>query len=216
MAIEVMLVDDHSIVRQGIKSLISQDQGIKVVAEASDGKEALDLVKTKQPDVIVMDITLPVLNGIDASIAIKKRDKNVKILILSMHENRVFIEKALDCGIKGYLLKESAADEIIKAIKEVYAGRYYLSSKISSLVIQDYVENKKSKAKLSPKTTLTSRERSVLQLVAEGLSNKEIAKKLNLALKTVLVHRNNIMRKLNTHNQAQLIRFALKEGIISL
>tara|TARA_B100000315_G_C14562597_1_gene581264 strand:- start:1119 stop:1769 length:651 start_codon:yes stop_codon:yes gene_type:complete len=216
VAIEVMLVDDHSIVRQGIKSLISQDQGIKVVAEASDGKEALDLVKTKQPDVIVMDITLPVLNGIDASIAIKKRDKNVKILILSMHENRVFIEKALDCGIKGYLLKESAADEIIKAIKEVYAGRYYLSSKISSLVIQDYVENKKSKAKLSPKTTLTSRERSVLQLVAEGLSNKEIAKKLNLALKTVLVHRNNIMRKLNTHNQAQLIRFALKEGIISL
>ncbi|MBN3041268.1 MAG: response regulator transcription factor, partial [Candidatus Omnitrophica bacterium] len=212
MAIEVMLVDDHSIVRQGIKSVISQDPGIKVVAEASDGKKAIELAKNKDLDVVIMDITLPLLNGLDASRQIMKENKNLKILILSMHENRVFIEKALDYGIKGYLLKESAADEIIKAIREVNAGRYFLSSKISSLVIEDYVSRKNKPIKIKGQSILTPRERNILQLIAEGSSNKEIALKLNLALKTVLVHRNNIMKKLGIHNQAQLIRFALKEG----
>ena len=216
MAIEVILVDDHSIVRQGIRSVISQDPGISVVGEASDGKEAVKLAKEKSPDIVIMDITLPLLNGLEASHQILKQNKNIKILILSMHDNRVFIENALGYGVKGYILKDSAADEIVKAIREVNEGRYFLSSKISSFVVQDYVAKKKKKMKLRSISILTDREREILQLIAEGLNNKEISQKLRLALKTVLVHRNNIMRKLEIHNQAQLIRFALKEGITSL
>ena len=216
MAITVMLVDDHSIVRQGIKSVISHAPDIEVIAEALNGREAVKLAKDKLPDVVVMDITLPFLNGLVASQQIIKQNKNIKILILSMHENRVFIEEALSLGVKGYLLKDSAADEIVPAIREVYAGRYFLSSKISSFVIQDYVYGKKKSTSLRSTSMLTNREREVLQLIAEGLNNKEVASKLKIAVKTVFVHRNNIMQKLDIHNQAQLIRFALKEGITSL
>lgn len=216
MPISVMLVDDHSIVRQGIKSVIAKSKDINVIAEANDGREAVQMANEICPDIVIMDISLPLLNGLDASQQIIKQNKRIKILILSMHENRVFIEKALNSGVKGYILKDSAADEIVQAIREVHSGRFFLSSKISSFVIQDYISQKKRTPKLKSTTTLTSREREVLQLIAEGQSNKEIAQKLKLSLKTVLVHRNNIMQKLDMHNQAQLIRFALKEGIISL
>jgi two-component system response regulator NreC len=216
MAIEVILVDDHSIVRQGIRSVIAHDPGIKVVGEAGDGKEAVQLAIDKSPDIVIMDITLPLLNGLEASHQILKQNKKIKILILSMHDNRAFIENALGSGVRGYILKDYATDEIVRAIREVYEGRYFLSSKISSFVVQDYVDKKKKKMQLRSISILTDREREILQLVAEGLNNKEIAKRLKLALKTVLVHRNNIMRKLDIHNQAQLIRFALKEGISTL
>jgi DNA-binding NarL/FixJ family response regulator len=216
MAIEVILVDDHAIVRQGIRSVISQDPLIKVVGEASNGKEAVKLAKDKSPDIVIMDITLPLLNGLEASHQILKQNKKVKILILSMHDNRAFIENALGFGVRGYILKDSATDEIIRAIREVQAGRYFLSSKISSFVVQDYVAKKKKKMRLRSISILTDREREILQLIAEGLNNKEISQRLKLALKTVMVHRNNIMQKLDIHNQAQLIRFALKEGISSL
>ena len=217
MAIEVMLVDDHPIVRQGIKAVISQEPDIAIVAEASNGEEAVEMAKKVCPQVIVMDITLPVLNGLEAGRQILKLDKKAKLLILSMHENRVFIEKALACGMRGYVLKESAADEIVEAIRKVYAGEYFLSSKISSFIIEGFLSKKQiSPLALKGSSILTSRERTVLQLISEGVSNKEIAQKLEIALKTVLVHRNNIMRKLNIHNQAQLIRFALKEGLTSL
>lgn len=216
MAIEVMLVDDHEVVRKGIKSVIAKDPDIKVIAEVSNGKDAIRLAKSKAPDVIVMDIALPDLNGLEASYQILKEDKRVKILILSMYENRGFIEKALGYGIKGYILKDSAVDEIAHAIKEIYAGKYFLSSRISSFVIQDYVTKKRQTPKLKSASILTPREREVLQLIAEGVSNKEIAQKLGVSLKTILVHRNNIMQKLDIHNQAQLIRFALKEGLTSL
>lgn len=216
MAIEVMLVDDHSIVRQGIKSVILKEHDIKVIAEASDGKEAVDLAREKAPDIIIMDITLPVLNGLDASLQILKNNKRIKILILSMHENRAFIEKALSFGVKGYILKDSAADEIVNAIREVYKGNYFLSSKISYFVIQDYAALRKKTVQIKSVSALTTREKEILQLIAEGLNNKDISQKLNISLKTVLVHRNNIMQKLDIHNQAQLIRFALKEGISSL
>ncbi len=215
MAIEVILVDDHSIVRQGIRAVISGAKDIHIVAEAFNGKEAVELAIEKLPDVVIMDITLPILNGLDASRQIIKKNKNIRVLILSMHENRAFIEKALDYGVKGYVLKESAADEMVQAVREIYAGRYFLSSKISTIVIEDYI-SKKIKKSTKTQSTLTARERGVLQLVVEGLSNKQVAQKLNIALKTALVHRNNIMHKLNVHNQAQLIRYALKEGIISL
>ena len=216
MPIDVMLVDDHTVVRQGIKFIISQESDINIVAEASNGKEAVDMARQWTPDVIVMDITLPILNGLEASSQILKNSKKIKILILSMHENRVFIEKALSYGVQGYILKDSAADEVVRAIREVHAGRYFLSSKISSYVVQDYLARKKQPVKVKSAATLTPREREILQLIAEGLNSKEIAEKLSVSLKTILVHRNNIMQKLDMHNQAQLIRFALKEGISSL
>lgn len=215
MAIEVMLVDDHPIVRQGIKSILSQEPDIKIIAEASDGNEAIRLAKVKNPDVIVLDIALPHMNGLEASYHILKQNKDVKILILSMHETRAFIEKALSYGVKGYLLKEDAPDEIVPAIREVYKGKFYLGSKISDFVVHEYASKKKG-VQLKSLSILTPRERELLQLIAEGLNSKDIAQKLNLSVKTVLVHRNNIMQKLDMHTQAQLIRFALKEGIISL
>lgn len=216
MQIEVMLVDDHSIVRQGIKSLISREGDIRIIAEASDGQEAIKLAKAKCPDVIIMDVTLPYLNGLDASKVILKHNKHIKIIVLSMHDNRVFIEKALQNGIKGYIIKSSAPDEITHAIREVYSGSFYLSPKISSFVIEDYISNAQRKVRIKSSSNLTCREREILQLIAEGMHNKEISAKLKISLKTVLVHRNNMMQKLGIHNQANLIRFALKEGITSL
>ncbi|HEO63979.1 MAG TPA: response regulator transcription factor [Candidatus Omnitrophica bacterium] len=216
MLIDVLLVDDHPIVRQGIKSVISREPDINIVAEASNGQEAVDLAKEKSPDVIIMDITLPILNGLDATSRILKKDKDAKVLILSMHENRAFVEKALSYGARGYVLKEGAADEIVRAIRDVCGGKYFLSSKISSFVIHDYVSRRKKSLRLRSASILTDRERQVLQLIAEGLNNKDIAQRLSLSLKTVLVHRNNIMQKLDIHNQAQLIRFAIKEGLSSL
>ncbi|MBD3263950.1 MAG: response regulator [Candidatus Omnitrophica bacterium] len=215
MIIKVILVDDHPIVRQGLRSIISRDKWIEVVAEASDGKEAVELSQKFLPDVVIMDITLPFLNGLDASYRILKKNKEIKILILSMHENRGFIEKSLDYGVKGYVLKESAAEEIVGAIKEVYAGRIFVSSKIRSFMEDDFVLPKRKTSSLKSLSQLTLREREILQLIAEGLSNKQIAARLNIAFKTVLAHRNNIMQKLNIHNQTNLVRFALQEGIIS-
>jgi DNA-binding NarL/FixJ family response regulator len=211
-----MLVDDHPIVRQGIKSIISRESDIKVTAEASDGLEAIKLARQRPPDVVIMDISLPNMNGLEASYQIFKHNKYIKILILTMHENRVFAEKALSCGAKGYILKESAPDEIVPAIRAVNEGRYYLGSKISDFIVRDYISTRDKSVKLKSISLLTDREREILQLIAEGLSSKDISNKLNISLKTALVHRNNIMQKLDLHTQAQLIRFALKEGIINL
>lgn len=216
MSIDVILVDDHTIVRQGVKSVISEEADIRVVAEFSNGREAVSFIKKNSVDVVVMDITMPLLNGLEASRMILRTNPDARILVLSMHDNNVFIEKALSCGVKGYILKDSAIDEIVLAIREVYSGKFFLSSKISSYVIQDYAATKKKTAQLNNDSSLTDREREVLQLIAEGLSNKDIAKQLEISLKTVMAHRNNIMDKLDIHNQAHLIRFALKEGISSL
>ncbi|MFA7676584.1 MAG: response regulator transcription factor [Candidatus Omnitrophota bacterium] len=216
MSIEVILIDDHSIVRQGIRAVISREKDIVIVGEAADGATGVKLAKDKKPDIAIIDITLPLLNGLEATRQILRQNRNTKVLILSMHENHVFVEKALSYGAKGYILKESAADEIVRAIREVSSGGYFLSAKASSFVIREYAHKKNKIPSLKNISVLTDREREVLQLISEGLSSKEVAKKLDLALKTTLVHRNNIMRKLNIHNQAQLIRFAIKEGLSSL
>ncbi|MFH1847840.1 MAG: response regulator transcription factor [Candidatus Omnitrophota bacterium] len=216
MSISVLLVDDHSIVRQGIRWVIGGEKDMEIVGEAADGMEAVAMAKDKNPDIVIMDISLPLLNGLDATQKIMKENKNIKVLILSMHENRSFIEKALSCGARGYVLKDNASDEIVKAIREVEAGRYFLSQKLSSFVIHDYALRKQKGIRLRSASVLTDREREVLQLIAEGMTNKEIAQKLELSIKTVLVHRNNIMQKLDIHNQTQLIKFALKEGIVHL
>jgi len=216
MTIEVVLADDHAIVRQGLGAVISQEQDIKVVAEASNGKEAVDIAKKSRADIFIIDITMPILNGLEASSQIMQVNPKNKIIILSMHDNRAFIERALSLGVKGYVLKDSAADEIIQAIRAVHKDEYFLSSKISAFVIQDYIDSRGQKIGEKKIVSLTEREREVLQLVAEGYTNKEIAMHLKISLKTALAHRNNIMQKLGIHRHADLIRYALKEGITTI
>ena len=216
MAITVVLVDDHAIVRQGLGAVISQEQDIKVIAEASNGKEAVDIAKKDPADIFIIDITMPILNGLEASSQIMQINPWNRIIILSMHDNRVFIERALNLGIRGYVLKDSAADEIIQAIRAVYKDEYFLSPRISTFVIQDYIDSKGRKIGEKKIVSLTEREREILQLVVEGYTNKEVAMHLKIALKTALAHRNNIMQKLGIHRQADLIRYALKEGITTI
>jgi DNA-binding NarL/FixJ family response regulator len=216
MSIDVVLADDHAIVRQGLGAVISQEQDIKVIAEASNGKEAVDIAKKNSADIFIIDITMPVLNGLEASSQIMQIDPRNKIIILSMHDNRAFIERALGLGIRGYVLKDSAADEIIQAIRAVYKDEYFLSPRISTFVIQDYIDSRGQKIGEKKIVGLTEREREILQLIAEGYTNKEVATHLKISLKTALAHRNNIMQKLGIHRAADLIRYALKEGLTAI
>ena len=214
MAIKVILADDHAIVRDGIKSVITKKgDGIAIIGEACNGNDVLKLSKTNPADVYLLDISMPILNGIETTYRLIKDNPKNKIIILSMHDDRTFVEKALHSGARGYILKESATDEIVFGINEVYLGRYYLTPKISSYLVEDFLDQEQGRQFIP---ALSSRERGILQLLAEGLNNKEIAEKLSLSLNTIHVHRNNIMKKLNIHRQADLIKYALKEGIIQL
>ena len=214
MAIKVILADDHAIVRDGIKAVITKKgDGIAVIGEASNGNDVLKLSKTNPADVYLLDISMPILNGIETTYRLIKDNPKNKIIILSMHDDRTFVEKALHSGARGYILKESATDEIVFGINEVYLGRYYLTPKISSYLVEDFLDQEQGRQFIP---ALSSRERGILQLLAEGLNNKEIAEKLSLSLNTIHVHRNNIMKKLNIHRQADLIKYALKEGIVQL
>jgi len=216
MSIELIIADDHAVVRDGIRAVIEKKaQEIKIIGEASNGKDVLNIARNHPADVYVLDIAMPILNGIETAQRLLKMDPKSKIIILSMHDNRTFVYKAMEAGAKGYILKESAIEEVLEAIRQVYMGRCFLSPKISNFVVQGFL------GKINPKryerqTALSPREREVLQLISEGLSNKEISTRLNLSLNTVHVHRNNIMRKLDIHRQAELIRHALKEGISQL
>jgi DNA-binding NarL/FixJ family response regulator len=216
MSIDVVLADDHAIVRQGLSAVISQEQDIKIIAEASNGKEVVDIAKKHSADIFIIDITMPILNGLEASSQIMQINSRNKIIVLSMHDNRAFIERALSLGIKGYVLKDSAADEILQAIRAVYKDGYFLSHRISTFVIQDYIDSRGHKIGEKRIISLTEREREILQLIAEGYTNKEVAKLLKICLKTAHAHRNNIMQKLGIHRQADLIRYALKEGITTI
>jgi DNA-binding NarL/FixJ family response regulator len=211
-----VLADDHSIVRQGLAAIISQEKDIKVIAEASNGQEVVELARKLLPDIFIIDIAMPILNGLEATNRIIQFNPNNKIIILSMHDNRAFVEKALSFGIKGYVLKDSAADEIIQAIRIVNKDEYFLSPKISNFVIRDYIDRTGKNVRHQKIVALTQREREILQLIAEGLTNKEIAKQLKISLKTALAHRNNIMQKLGIHRHADLIKYALKEGITTI
>jgi DNA-binding NarL/FixJ family response regulator len=217
MSIKVMLADDHAVVRDGIKAIVDRrGKDIIISGEASNGSEVLKIAKNNPADVYVIDISMPILNGLDTTIQLKKMDSRSKIIILSMHDDRSLVEKAFKYGAKGYILKESATEEVIHAIHEVYRDRYYLTPKVSKFIVEGYLDNKSSLFSDKESNSLTKREREILQLIAEGFTNKEIAKHLNISLNTAHIHRNNIMRKLDIHKQADLVRYALKEGISHL
>jgi DNA-binding NarL/FixJ family response regulator len=217
MGIEVILADDHAIVREGIKAAMeTKTRDISIVGEASSGDEVLKMAKNIPADVYILDISMPILNGIETSLRLLKRYPKSKIIILSVHDEKNFVEKALKCGAKGYILKECAIEELIRGIRDVYSNKVYLCSKISKIIVQGFLGKRRNYESGEKTTELTEREREILQLIAEGFSNKEMAMRLGLSLNTVHVHRNNIIRKLDIHRQAELVRYALKEGISEL
>jgi two-component system, NarL family, response regulator NreC len=212
MAIKIILADDHRLMREGLRLLLETQPGIEIVAEAENGRETLQLVRKYKPDVVLMDIAMPDLNGIDATRQIVSEFPKIKIIALSMHTNKKFIVEMLTAGASGYLIKDSALEELSKAINTVINNRIYLSPIITSVVVEDYRVSKSPADIVSP-VSLTSREREVLQLIAEGKTTKEIAACLNLSVKTIETHRMQMMNKLNMHSVAELTKYAIREGI---
>ena len=217
MSIKVILADDHPVIREGIRAVVTaKDKDIEIIGEATNGKEVLEMADNRPADVYILDISMPVLNGIETAQRLLQIDPRNRIIILSIHDERTFVEKALECGARGYILKESASEEVVHAIREVNQGRYFLSPGISKFVVQGFLERRYDHRQYKKFASLTRREREILQLIGEGLTTKEIAGKLRISLNTVNVHRKNIMAKLNIHRKANLIRYALKEGISKL
>ena len=206
--IQVLLADDHVVVRQGLKVLLERE-GFHVVAEASDGQQAVQLAKQFQPDVAVLDVAMPILNGLDAAREIQKVSENTKPIILTMHTENHYILEALQAGAKGFVMKTHAAEDLVHAIREASRGRTYLSPEVSQTVVQAYQD----KIDIRPEP-LSPRERQVLQLIAEGKSTKEVAGLLNISVKTAETYRRRIMVKLDVHETAGLVRYAIRRGMI--
>jgi len=208
MPIRVVLADDHALVRQGLKALLERE-GFQVAGEASDGQEVVRMVSNLRPDVAILDIGMPILNGIDAARELQKSSPRTKTILLTRHDEDQYVTEALRAGVKGYVLKNQAATDLVHAIREVSRGGIYLSPNISRTVVEALV----SKSEL-PADPLTSRERQVLQLVGEGKSSKEVATLLGISLKTAESHRTRLMQKLDIHETASLVRYAIRRGII--
>jgi len=215
MSIRILLAEDHTIVREGLRSLLENQPDMEVVGEAEDGRTALELVRELLPDVVIMDITMPNLNGVEATRHITSEFPEVKVIALSIHSNSRFVADMLEAGAKGYILKECLFDELVQAIQAVIAGDGYLSSRITGIVVDGYV-NRMATVADSPLLTLTSRERQVLQFVAEGKSTKQIALELHVSTKTVEANRRQIMQKLDIHSVAELTKYAVREGLTPL
>lgn len=205
----ILLADDHSVVRHGFRLILDNQEDMEVVGEASNGRDAVAVAEQLQPDVVVMDVTMPELNGIEATRRIAELSPRTRVLALSMHKDSVYVREILRAGAKGYLLKDAAGKDLLDAVRAVARGDGYLSPGISDAVLSDYRRHV-----TNPIDLLTSREREVLQMIAEGKTNKEIANTLNLSVYTVEAHRGRVMEKLNLHSTGELVRFALRNGLI--
>lgn len=205
----LLLADDHALVRKGLRLILSQEPTFEVVGEAGDGREVLSMVRTLQPDVVLMDVAMPRANGVTAVRGILQEEPNCRILMLSMHSDAAYVRESLRAGAKGYLLKDAVDHELVTAIKALASGNAYLSPAVSNMVLADYRQH------VSDTSGLTTREREVLQLLAEGLTAKEIAKRLEISVYTVDAHRTRIMRKLQISSIGELVRMAMRSGLIS-
>lgn len=215
MKTRVLLADDHVMMRGGLRMLLEQNSELAVVGEAEDGREAVRLTKKLSPDVVVMDVAMPDMNGIEATRQLCADSPGVKVIALSMHSDRHFVSEMLKAGATAYLLKQCAVDELITAIRTVLKNQVYLSPGISGVVVDHFVR-KSSKSEATAFSQLTDREREVLQLMAEGKTSKEIANQLHLSIKTIETHRMKIIEKLNIHTVAELTKYAIREGLTSL
>jgi DNA-binding NarL/FixJ family response regulator len=206
--ITVIIADDHSMFRQGVRALL-ETEGFKVVGEATNGQEAIRLGRTQEPQVAILDYSMPVLNGIDAATAMQKQSPNTKLILLTMYEEEAYALAALRCGVRGIVLKSQAATDLINAIRDVVRGSIYLSPSISDSVLSALLSRHDPESEL-----LTVREKQVVQLIAEGNTSKEVARLLHVSVKTAESHRSRIMAKLDIHNTADLVRYAIRQGII--
>jgi DNA-binding NarL/FixJ family response regulator len=207
--IRILLADDHAVVRQGFKMILAAQPDMEIVGEAANGREAVELAEQLRPDVVVMDVSMPELNGIEATRRLASLIPRARVVALSMHKDSVYVREILRAGARGYLLKDSGAADLVAAIRAVASGESYLSPAVSNAVLDDYRRHA-----TNPIDLLTSREREVLQMLAEGKTNKEIAGVLNLSVYTVDAHRGRIMEKLNLHSIGELVRFAVRNGLI--
>jgi DNA-binding NarL/FixJ family response regulator len=216
MPLQVLLVEDHTVVRCGVRALLEGSQEVQVIGEAENGREAVEMARTLKPQLVLMDVAMGELNGIDAARQIVENDPQTRVLMLSMHDNEQYIYESLKAGAKGYILKSAAVQELMKGIREVAAGRNYVSPSLASTVMDDYVRRAKGTRAPSDIHKLTAREREVLQLMAEGKSSAEIAGRLYISVRTVETHRHNIMEKTTIRSVAGLTRFAIRHGLCSL
>jgi len=213
--LRILLADDHTLVRQGLRKILEERAEWEVAAEASDGREALRQAIAVQPDLAILDIGMPLMNGIEATRQIVRQAPNVRVLILSMHANEAYIIQALKAGAKGYLLKDSADTELIRSVAAVAAGKSFFSPAVAKVMLDDYVRHLGEKGIADRFDSLSGREREVFQLVAEGHSNKEIADLLSVSSVTIETHRAHILQKLDIHNTAELVLYAVRRGVIS-
>lgn len=213
--IRILLADDHTVMRRGLRALLERQSGFLVVAEAADGREAVDAASDVGPDVAVIDIGMPNLNGIEAARRITEKRPETAVVILSMHADESYVLRALKSGARGYLLKDSPEEDLINAIRAVHKGKAFFSPEISRMLADDYMRQMRQRGVEDSYELLTPREREILQMLGEGNSNKEVATKLNLSLHTVETHRGNVLEKLNLHSTAEMILYAVRKGIVA-
>ena len=214
-AIRILLADDHTVVRKGLRLLLENEPGFQVIADAATGREAVSLAEQHEPEVVIMDIAMPLLNGIEAARQIVGKVPRAAIVFLSMHSDESYVLRALKAGARAYLLKDSAEQDLINAVRAVSEGKAFFSPAISKMLVEDYVRQMEERKVEDSYELLTTREREILQLLAEGKNNKDVANLLNLSLYTVETHRANIFQKLNLHSGAELILYAIRKGVIS-
>jgi DNA-binding NarL/FixJ family response regulator len=210
----ILIADDHGIVRQGLRSLIEKDPGMEVIGEAEDGQRVVELVGELLPDVVIMDVTMPKLNGIEATRLILQKHPGVNVIVLSMHPDKHIVKETLEAGASGYVLKSYLFDELSRALEAVAANERYLSPRVAGIVVEDYVRQPSAEATAAP-AKLTSRERQIVQLLAEGKATKEIARLLHISPKTADANRRRIMNKLDISSVAELTKYAIREGLTS-
>jgi DNA-binding NarL/FixJ family response regulator len=215
MRLKVLLADDHGVVRKGLRLLLEQYPELEVAGEAVNGREVVKLATELSPDVILMDVAMPLLNGIEAAEQIRKMNAEIGIIMLTMHADESYVLRALNAGVKGYLLKESAEDDLLRAVKAVSQGKPFFSPAITQTLLEDYMRVLKQEGLSDTFELLTPREKEVLQLLAEGKANKDVAAILDVSLYTVESHRTNFMQKLNLHNTAEIVLYAVRKNLVS-